>query len=185
MRVRRPLSTTMSPGMIEEVLVGERLRLRPVRASDAGALRAVFADPTVERWWGDPEKRLAESLHPDADGSCFVIEVGQEAAGFIQCYEEPDPDYRHASIDIAVRAAWQGQGVGPEAIRVLAHHLFAARGHHRLTIDPAAANQRAIAAYRRVGFVPVGVMRRYERSGGDGTWHDGLLMDLLSEEFRR
>jgi aminoglycoside 6'-N-acetyltransferase len=26
------------------------------------------------------------------------------------------------------------------------------------------------------------VMRRYERSA-DGTWHDGLLMDLLREEF--
>jgi aminoglycoside 6'-N-acetyltransferase len=26
------------------------------------------------------------------------------------------------------------------------------------------------------------VMRRYER-GSDGTWHDGLLMDLLAEEF--
>jgi aminoglycoside 6'-N-acetyltransferase len=29
----------------------------------------------------------------------------------------------------------------------------------------------------------VGVMRRYER-GPDGTWHDGLLMDLLPEELR-
>jgi aminoglycoside 6'-N-acetyltransferase len=25
-------------------------------------------------------------------------------------------------------------------------------------------------------------MRSYER-GPDGTWHDGLLMDLLKEEF--
>ena len=52
----------------------------------------------------------------------------------------------------------------------------------RLTIDPAADNQRAIRAYRRVGFRPVGVMRRYERDvGGDG-WHDGLLMELLAGE---
>jgi len=33
-----------------------------------------------------------------------------------------------------------------------------------------------------VGFRPVGVMRRYER-GADGTFHDGLLMDLLAEEL--
>jgi aminoglycoside 6'-N-acetyltransferase len=26
------------------------------------------------------------------------------------------------------------------------------------------------------------VMRLYER-GYDGTWHDGLLMDMLAEEF--
>jgi aminoglycoside 6'-N-acetyltransferase len=34
-----------------------------------------------------------------------------------------------------------------------------------------------------VGFKPVGVMRRYER-GQDGTFHDGLLMDMLAGELR-
>jgi aminoglycoside 6'-N-acetyltransferase len=34
----------------------------------------------------------------------------------------------------------------------------------------------------KVGFRPVGVMRACER-GVDGTWHDGLLMDLLRGEF--
>ena len=40
----------------------------------------------------------------------------------------------------------------------------------------------AIATYRRVGFRPVGIMRRYER-GPDGTFHDGLLMDMLEGEL--
>ena len=62
-------------------------------------------------------------------------------------------------------------------------HLFEERGHHRLTIDPAAANERAIRAYERVGFRRVGIMRAYER-GPDGVWHDGLLMDLLRGELR-
>jgi aminoglycoside 6'-N-acetyltransferase len=30
----------------------------------------------------------------------------------------------------------------------------------------------------------VGVMRQYER-GADGSWHDGLLMDLLAAELVR
>jgi RimJ/RimL family protein N-acetyltransferase len=47
-----------------------------------------------------------------------------------------------------------------------------------ITIDPAAANQRAIRCYSAVGFRPVGVMRRYER-GADGSFHDGLLMELV------
>ena len=34
----------------------------------------------------------------------------------------------------------------------------------------------------KVGFRPVGVMRRYER-GPDGEWHDGLLMELLAEDL--
>ena len=58
------------------------------------------------------------------------------------------------------------------------------RGHHRITIDPAAANVRAIAAYAKVGFRPVGVMRRYQRMP-DGRWVDALLMDLLADELVR
>ncbi len=77
---------------------------------------------------------------------------------------------------------WHGRGIGTEAVRILARHLLRDRGHHRLVIDPAASNEVAIRAYRRVGFRPVGIMRQYER-GPDGSWHDGLLMDLLADEL--
>jgi aminoglycoside 6'-N-acetyltransferase len=52
----------------------------------------------------------------------------------------------------------------------------------RIQIDPAADNQPAIRCYTKVGFRPVGVLRRSER-GTDGTWHDALLMDLLAPEL--
>jgi hypothetical protein len=70
------------------------------------------------------------------------------------------------------------------ALLLAADWLFDQRGHHRLTIDPACCNARAIRAYEAVGFRQVGTMRRYER-GADGSWHDNLLMDLLPEELRR
>jgi aminoglycoside 6'-N-acetyltransferase len=66
---------------------------------------------------------------------------------------------------------------------VLVRYLFEARGHHRLTIDPAAHNERAIRCYEAVGFTPVGVLRQYERDD-DGSWHDGLLMQLLADDWR-
>jgi aminoglycoside 6'-N-acetyltransferase len=96
--------------------------------------------------------------------------------------EENEPDYRHAGLDISLAPRYQGRALGPEALRTAIDWLVEDRGHHRFTIDPARANTRAIAAYERVGFRPVGVLRRYER-GPDGTWHDGLLMDLLAEEL--
>jgi aminoglycoside 6'-N-acetyltransferase len=65
---------------------------------------------------------------------------------------------------------------------MLARYLFDERGHHRLTIDPAVSNEAAIRAYERVGCRPVGVMRQYER-GPDGAWRDGLLMDMLRDDF--
>ena len=54
-----------------------------------------------------------------------------------------------------------GRGLGSDAVRTLARHLFAEHRHHRLVIDPAADNTAAIGCYAKVGFRPVGVMRRY------------------------
>ena len=87
-----------------------------------------------------------------------------------------------AGVDLFLGPSFQGRGLGTDAIRTVARHLFDDRGHHRLTIDPSATNERAIATYTKVGFRPIGRMRRSER-GPDGTFHDGLLMDLLREEF--
>ena len=74
------------------------------------------------------------------------------------------------------------EGCCTDALRTLCVHLMRDLGHHRLVIDPAADNEAAIGCYTKVGFRRVGVIRQYER-GQDGTWHDGLLMDLLAEDL--
>jgi aminoglycoside 6'-N-acetyltransferase len=165
------------------LLRGPRVALRPLEASDLDAVAAILQEPDVRKWWGAHDlDRVRRDLLDDPDVTAFTIEVEGELAGLVMYSEENDADYRHAGIDISLATAHQGQGLGPEALRVLARHLFEERGHHRLTIDPAASNERAIRAYQRVGFRPVGLMRDYER-GLDGTWHDGLLMDLLARDF--
>jgi aminoglycoside 6'-N-acetyltransferase len=165
-------------------LEGENVLLRPGRPEDEAALRAVFAAPEVARWWraSDDEIRdLLDNRDPGVD--VWLIETEGRVVGLIQAYEESDPQYRHAGVDLSLHPDAHGRGLGPEAIRVLAHHLFAERGHHRLVIDPNAANARAIRAYEKVGFRRVGVMRRYEWDATEERWTDGLLMDLLREEL--
>jgi aminoglycoside 6'-N-acetyltransferase len=164
------------------ILRGPRLQLRPMRLDDVPRLASIAAEPEVARWWGEvPESELRTMASGGAESEGFAIEVGGEVVGMIQLYEEPDPQYRHAGIDIFLSSAATGRGLGREAVQALASHLLEERGHHRLTIDPAAANDRAIRCYEAVGFRPVGVMRRYER-GPDGSFHDGLLMELVRED---
>jgi aminoglycoside 6'-N-acetyltransferase len=166
-------------------LVGSLVVLRPPRAEDVEDLIRVFSEPEVADWWGhfDRDRIERELLNEkDEDTTVYVIEVEGKVVGVIQSYEEPDPQYRQAGIDIAIDTTWQGQGIGADAIRTLARYLLEQRGHHRLTIDPAAANARAIACYVRVGFRPVGVLRQNEQ-GPDGTFHDSLLMDLVAGEL--
>ncbi|MBA2300230.1 MAG: GNAT family N-acetyltransferase [Chloroflexi bacterium] len=167
-------------------LTGERVILRGVRPDEVATLRAFLQDPSVARWWGlvRAEVDVADDwMDADDETTVWTIEVDGAVAGSIQRAEEAEPDYRHATIDLFLGPAYQGHGLGTDAIRTLARYLFDECGHHRLTIDPSAANERAIRTYQSLGFVPVGRMREYER-GPDGTFHDGLLMDLLREELR-
>ena len=162
------------------ILSGPRLTLRNATVDDVAHVTAIRHEPEVVRRWGDLEEgELQEFLN---DAKTFVIEIGGEVIGAIQYEEENDPMYRQAGIDIFLTTSLHGEGFGSEAVRILARYLIEERGHHRLTIDPAADNAAAIRAYEKVGFRSVGVMRSYER-GPDGTWHDGLLMDLIADEL--
>jgi aminoglycoside 6'-N-acetyltransferase len=152
--------------------------LRALVATDAPELRRIRATPEVSRWWGPPEGDFP--LGDEDEVIRLTVEVDGAVGGMVQFDEEVDPKYRHASIDLFLDPALHGRGIGTEVVRRVVRQLIDERGHHRITIDPAADNAAAIRAYEKVGFRPVGVMRRYERDvDGDG-WHDGLLMELLA-----
>ena len=166
------------------VLHGRFVTLRPPTDDDVAPLVAIRTHPDVWSRWGggvDPTATVgAEVADPHTVG--FVIDVDGRVAGWISWYEETDPDYRHAGMDLSVDPMMRGRGVGPDAVRTVARHLLTDQGHHRLVIDPAADNLAAIRAYENAGFQRVGIMRAYER-GADGTFHDGLLMDLLADDL--
>jgi aminoglycoside 6'-N-acetyltransferase len=180
-----PTVVRNADGEVVPTLVGDRVTLRPLREADRPAIVALLQDPAIAEIWDTrgPEHSADELIAGDAGFTPWAIEVDGELAGSIQASEEPDPDYRHAAIDIVLSSRFTDRGLGTDALRTLVQYLIGIRGHHRLTIDPAASNARAIRSYEKVGFRPVGVMRRYER-GRDGTFHDGLLMDLLADDLR-
>lgn len=161
-------------------IAGQTVVLRPTGPAHVPTFLEILTHPEIAKWWGgyDLERVRRELLGPHG----FAIELAGETVGLIIYREELDPDHRHAAMDLALHPDQHGQGLGCDAMRAMARYLFETRDHHRLVIDPAADNERAIRSCARAGFKPVGVMRRYERSA-DGTWHDGLLMDLLRTEF--
>lgn len=154
--------------------------LRPIEERDVAELRRIHELPEVAHRWDGPEDGF-----PFADGSestRLTIEVDGAVAGMIQFSEELEPKYRHATIDLFLEPAFHGRGIGTEAVRRVVRMLIDERGHHRITIDPAADNAAAIRVYEKVGFKRVGVMRQYERDAGGVGWHDGLLMELLADD---
>jgi aminoglycoside 6'-N-acetyltransferase len=160
------------------MLAGQRVLLRPLREGDDERLLTIHRQPQVRRWWGDPDEGFPWSDEPEL--TRLAIEQGGELIGMIQFHEELTPRYRHAAIDLFLDARRHGRGFGSEAVALLVTHLRE-RGHHRVTIDPAADNAAAIRCYEKAGFERVGVMRRYERDVDSQQWHDSLLMELVCE----
>lgn len=154
-------------------LRGERVVLRPVRFDDAARLRAIHTEPAVAAWWGS-----MSDLFPfdEPESTRFTIWVDDHVAGLLQYGEEDEPDDRHAWIDVFVTAKLHGRGVGSDAVRTVLRHLIDDRGHHRVTIDPAADNVAAVRAYEKAGFERIGVMRAAERSP-EGVWRDAIFME--------
>ena len=162
------------------MLRGERVQLRPLADADRERIIEIRrTEEVAQRLRGDDlDEEFSEDL-ADEELHQFAVETpGGHVIGMIQFSEEEDPDYRSASIDIFVDPAAHRRGFAADAIATLTNYLFDHRGHHRLVIDPAADNEAAIACYAKVGFKPVGILRSYERSP-DGSWSDGLLMDMI------
>jgi RimJ/RimL family protein N-acetyltransferase len=107
--------TTPTPGLLH----GEVVRLRPVTTDDAARLTHILTHPEVARWWGsfDLDRVQQELVDPDDGTVPFAIEADGQLVGLIQYREEPEPDYRHAAIDIFLHPDWHGRGLGADAIR--------------------------------------------------------------------
>jgi aminoglycoside 6'-N-acetyltransferase len=156
---------------------GGRATIVPVRAEHAERLRALRGTADVARWWEPPADGWP--LAPEPDLHKLTVIVDGEVAGYVQFWEEPDPSYRHADVDIFLGPDAQGRGLGTETMRLILRHLIDERGHHRVTLGTSVDNARAIRVYEKVGFRRVGVMRKAARSHLTGEWEDELLMEYV------
>lgn len=96
-------------------------------------------------------------------GECWIIcvenredashhEVGQINFSDMRAPSDPASDGL-AELDIWIGARqWWGRGIGTQAIEALGH-VLRGYGFTTLLIRPSARNQRAVAAYKRAGFI--------------------------------
>ncbi|MFO0682045.1 MAG: GNAT family N-acetyltransferase [Sandaracinus sp.] len=157
------------------------ITFRALTEADLPLLATWLVAPHVSPWWKG-ESTLDEvraeylpRLHDDAlaplDAPAGVTQyvVLEDGApiGFCQAYrvmahqkdgwwlEETDPCA--LGIDQLIgREDRIGRGVGTEMVRAFCEHLFADPRVTTIQLDPEPENARAIACYRKAGFVEIG-----------------------------
>ncbi|WP_380173519.1 GNAT family N-acetyltransferase [Kineococcus sp. DHX-1] len=148
--------------------------LRPSTPADADAITRWLADPAVHRWWGGRPLSREEVLAKycgarEPDVTVFVVEVAGRPAGVVQVWQDAERPGA-GGVDVFLAADEQGRGTGPVVARLLATHLLR-RGWTSVTADPAEGNPRALAAWRRAGFVPTGAT-------GEDDGHRTVLLEF-------
>jgi RimJ/RimL family protein N-acetyltransferase len=176
----------------DSLLVGERVRLRPLLEDDL---------PTLARWEMDPgrsvtlmdrvappseaaaKERLAKWSANEGDDLGFAIVAladPQVLVGHIAIFGIRAKD-RLATIGIAIGREYMGQGYGSDAMRTIVSYGFRELALHRIQLSVAAFNPAGIRAYEKAGFVEEG--RRREAVWHDGRWYDEILMSVLDGEW--
>lgn len=173
------------------VLTGERVALRPLRDTDRAERIAIGRDPEFGRLNGGSTDSVPRPF-TEADGDRWfagrpnslrwVIEFAGQLTGEVRL-DRVDAGDRRASLAIGIyHRQWWDQGLGTESMRLVLTHAFDELGLHRVSLRVLAFNERAIAVYRKLGFVEEG--RERESALIDGKWHDDVMMSVLKDEWR-
>ena len=89
-------------------------------------LELIRREPSVERWWGILEDGELAGAMEEGAGRVLAIELAAQVIGAIQWWQEREPAFRHAGMDIYLTSETQGLGIGTEAVRLLADQLIEA-----------------------------------------------------------
>ncbi|MEM6593324.1 MAG: GNAT family protein [Pseudomonadota bacterium] len=167
-------------------LTGPRIRLRAPEPQDWAGRYALGNTPELHRLFGGEPAQFRD-LTEDAAKSwvesqmkerfAWVIELDGRLIGSVRLHSVNYADHRAVLAIGILDTDSLGQGLGAEAIELVAKHAFGPMGLHRISLRVLDFNARAIAAYRKVGFVEEG--RERESAFIEGAWHDDILMGLL------
>jgi RimJ/RimL family protein N-acetyltransferase len=173
-------------------LAGEKCYLSPCAPEDAEKWAAWDNDLKVTLPLGD-EAYTLYTLAKEQDSLAAVARSQDPVFSIVDCASEEligrgmlfdiNRVDRSAMLGIVIgeKAFWN-KGYGQEATRLLLDYGFNLLNLNSIILGVFAFNQRAITAYRKVGFKEIGLRRQSRIIAGRA--YDALLMDMLADEFR-
>lgn len=173
------------------MIVGEKVRLRPIERDDLPRFVEWFGDPEVrrhlllylpfslaqeERWFegliGRLERQEEVLLAIDTTEGVHIGNIGLHAI-----------DWKNRSAELGIiigEKAYWNQGYGTDAIRTLLGLAFGEMDLHRVFLRVDADNVRGLRCYEKAGFRREGTLRHAVFR--EGAYHDQYVMSILQSE---
>ncbi len=174
------------------MIVGSKVRLRPIERDDLPRFVEWFGDPEVrrhlsiympfslaqeERWFENLLGRIERQ-----ESVLFAIETAEGVHIGNLGLDGINWKDRNAELGIAIgEKAYWNQGYGTDAIRTMLRLAFGEMNLHRVSLRVDADNGRGIRCYEKVGFRRDGTLREvvYQQE----SYKDQYLMSILKAEF--
>jgi putative acetyltransferase len=152
------------------------LAIRAIQPDDAAALTDIRRQPLVMRYTpAMPSERPIDFIGKwGPNDHVLVAAIDGRVIGYAGLHVR-DGKRRHSGwLGIAVHDAFAGRGAGQALMRGLLDLADKWIGVLRVDLEVNAENERAIAMYRRFGFVEEG--RQTKAYFTDGGYNDAVLM---------
>ncbi len=172
-------------------LEGDLVRLREIRPGDEPLLASLRNNLATQAWpkalppdyTGEMVRRryLDRDYSFDRRDGYFTVErkADDEAIGYAQ-YSGVEPRLRGWVGLAMTQQAW-GTGASREVMELLLRFCFEQLGLHVMMLGTHTGLPRMVGLAEKLGFKMAVRLRRSVWLGGD--YHDGLVMDLLREEY--
>jgi RimJ/RimL family protein N-acetyltransferase len=172
-------------------LEGKLVRLRPIELDDLERDVTWINDPEVTRYLSMryPTSRVQEErwlrerpANSFENGVALAIETKQGVHIGNLGLHQAQPEDRKASLGIMIgdKDYWSN-GFGSDAIVTLLRFAFEEMNLNRVWLHTYEFNERAIACYKKCGFVEEGRLRQH--SYRQGRYWDTVVMAILRGEF--
>lgn len=168
---------------------GRRWTLRPGRPTDGRALARLFADVRAEGRWlitapgavSEPSEAfwISEMVRAGEHLVLVAEADGDVVANVLVTVDRGVATEHIGVLSITVADGWREVGIGSELVAA-AQRWAADRGLRKLSLGVFPDNERAIAVYRKRGFVTEGLRRGQYRTGD--AFRDEVLMAWFVDE---
>lgn len=144
-----------------------RYLFRAVEEDDLPMLAEWLAKPHAAEWWTDGAEAAIAEIREAIDSVStepLIVELAGRPIAYLQSYDphlEDDHPYQDQpfgtlGIDVTIGLPeLVGVGHGSAIVRQFVDELFE-EGTPRVVIDPDPRNKRAVRAYEKAGFRPIG-----------------------------
>ncbi|GLB38265.1 putative acetyltransferase (GNAT) domain containing protein [Lyophyllum shimeji] len=167
----------------------QQLRFRAYQPADQENILALWNDPRVLSGLTEGNVVPLSADHFDKlnfmikDSVMFCVVEELEGGAFvgISAILTAEPKDRNATFGIAVSPSLWHKGYGGEITNFMVDHAFQHLAVHRISLTVFEGNDRAIALYKRIGFVEEARTRKLVWI--DGGWRDLVHMGILDDEW--